>query len=64
MNIQCIQISNQCNQAANELVSRASFMRKIQDYSTMSQHLNSAMDWTIHADLMLQMAYTQEPAHA
>lgn len=53
MNTQYVEISNQCNQKAAALVSMATFMRKVRDYKAMKKHLEDAMDWSIHADLML-----------
>lgn len=56
MKTQCAEISNKCNQEATAHLSMATFMRKVRDYPAMQKHIEQAMDWSIHADLMLSTA--------
>lgn len=64
MNLQCLEIANQCNQVAASLTGTAAFMRSIGDNAAMSEYMHKAMDWTNHADLMMREAFESETNHA
>lgn len=64
MNIECLEIANQCNKVAASMTGTAAFMRSIGDNKAMSEYMHKAMDWTIHADLMMREAFSEVQIHA
>lgn len=56
-------ISN-CRAVATNHLGLANFMRQIGDYRAMDEHMDNAMQWAVHVDLLLHTQLNTGANHA
>jgi cobalamin biosynthesis Co2+ chelatase CbiK len=51
------QVIANCQKQAIQHLYMATFMKRIGDYKAMDMHMDTAMDWSVHIDLLLQTQF-------